>query len=209
MVIIKKVLTKSGLGARLKLRGYFMNIHKLIEVVNYMLKKYEYRLNYTKLLKMLYLADRQSYYDIGSPITGDTYAALKAGPILSNTYNLIRNKGNQNDQNLWNSRFLKDAYDLVALTDKIPCNTLSDYEKEVLDGIDSKFHNYTFTDLIEYTHANCPEWKAPKDSALPISIESILQALGKSPDEIAFIIEEEQSFAQEEAALAQLSELNA
>lgn len=186
-----------------------MNIHKLIEVVNYMLKKYEYRLNYTKLLKMLYLADRQSYDDTGSSITGDTYAALKAGPILSNTYNLIRNKGKQNDQSLWNSRFLKDGYDLVALTDKIPCNTLSDYEKEVLDGIDSKFHNYTFTDLIEYTHTNCPEWTDPKDSALPISIESILQALGKSPDEIAFLIEEELSFAQEEAALAQLSELNA
>jgi len=37
-----------------------MNMRKVIQVVGHLLQKYSGRLNYTKLIKLLYLADRKA-----------------------------------------------------------------------------------------------------------------------------------------------------
>ena len=48
-----------------------MNIDKLIQIANYILKKYDFSLNYTKLIKELYLADRECIKRTGWSMTGD------------------------------------------------------------------------------------------------------------------------------------------
>ena len=49
-----------------------MNLEKLIQVTGYILKKYkETTLNYTKLIKLMYLADRESIREMNVSITGD------------------------------------------------------------------------------------------------------------------------------------------
>ena len=65
-----------------------MQIDKLIQTVSYLLKKYDYSLNYTKLIKELYLADRESIRRSGWSITGDSYRNLPYGPVLVNLYDL-------------------------------------------------------------------------------------------------------------------------
>jgi hypothetical protein len=37
-----------------------MNLTKIIQIVHHLLAKNGYRLNYTKLIKLLYLADREA-----------------------------------------------------------------------------------------------------------------------------------------------------
>ena len=65
-------------------RGYSLfNLEKLIQACNYLLKKNNYSLNYTKLIKLLYLADKESLKGAIQTISGDTYVSMDNGPVLS------------------------------------------------------------------------------------------------------------------------------
>ena len=93
------------------------NIDKLIQACNYLVKKNNNSLNYTKLIKLLYIADKESLKRSLQTITGDTYVSMDNGPVLSKLYDLIKGQYHKElYQNLWNSRFIKDGYNLVAVT---------------------------------------------------------------------------------------------
>jgi uncharacterized phage-associated protein len=49
-------------------------------------------MSYIKLMKLLYLADREALIRWGRPITTDRYVSMDNGPVLSRIYNLIRNE---------------------------------------------------------------------------------------------------------------------
>jgi len=182
------------------------NIEKLIQACNYLIKKNNSPLNYTKLIKMLYLADKESLHGSLQTITGDTYVSMDNGPVLSKLYDLI--KGRHRDekaQNLWNSRFILNDYDLVATTDQIPQNELSAFEMQILDQIHDRFKDYNVWKMIDYVHNNCPEWKNPEGSALTIQPKEILESIGKSIEEIDWILSETQAFEEEERAFLALA----
>src|ERR1035437_9322409 len=50
-------------------------------------------MHYIKLLKLLYIADRQAFSEWGIPITNDNYVSMDNGPVLSQKYNLIKDGG--------------------------------------------------------------------------------------------------------------------
>lgn len=52
-----------------------------------------HRMKYIRLLKLLYVADRESIRQSGFPITGDNVYAMRNGPVLSTTYNLLKGEG--------------------------------------------------------------------------------------------------------------------
>lgn len=47
------------------------------------------RLSILKLMKLLYLADRESLARFGSPLSYDRFASLPHGPVLSQTLDYI------------------------------------------------------------------------------------------------------------------------
>jgi uncharacterized phage-associated protein len=185
-----------------------MNIEKLIQSCNYLIKKNNFSMNYTKLIKLLYLADKESLRDSGQTITGDAYVSMDNGPVLSHLYDLIRGLLETKDaqaQALWNSRFMRDKYDLVAVSDRIPDSELSRFEKRILDGVYDKFKEYDFGAMIDYVHNNCPEWANPNGSSIAIDTRDILKSVGKTDEEIEWILEEIKSFEHEDAIFSQLS----
>ena len=181
------------------------NIEKLIQTCNYLIKKSNPKINYTKLIKLLYLADRESLELTAQSITGDTYVCMDSGPVLSGLYDLIKGKYNETDQCLWNSRFIKDGYDLVVTTENIPQGELSLFETQVLDRIYEKFKNYTVPGIIEYIHNNCHEWEHPSGSSTPLTSKRILKNIGKTKEEIDWIIAETEAFEDEERAFLSLA----
>ena len=184
------------------------NIEKLIQVCNYLVKKNNFSLNYTKLIKLLYLADKESLRQSLQTITGDAYASMNSGPVLSKLYDLIKGSYRKEpDQYLWNSRFTKNEYDLVAVTDRIPQSELSVFEMQILDQIYEKFKDTDVGGMIQYCHNHCPEWKFPDGSSIPIKPEEILQSIGKSPEEIDWILAETQAFENEERTFISLANL--
>lgn len=187
-----------------------MNIEKLIQAAAYLLKRYDYRLNYTKLMKLLYLADKAALMGSNLTITGDEYVCMKNGPVLSGLYNLIKGRYNNiSAQCLWNSKFSTDGNDIVAVVDRIPEGKLSKFEKDTLNSINEQFYSMPYGKMIDYVHdkANCPEWKEPANqSSTKLSMKDILSSIGRTSEEIDWILTENKTFETEDRVFNSLAE---
>ena len=142
-------------------------------------------MNYLKLMKLLYLADRASMKRNGHPISGDRYVSMDHGPVLSQTFNLIKGAVQFSEWG-WN-HWIADRADYdVSLRRKASrdaLDELSDADLDVLHDVFEKFGKVDQWDLVKYTHRYCREWEDPNGSSVPISYEDIFKALGRSPAE--------------------------
>jgi uncharacterized phage-associated protein len=186
------------------------DIEKLDKTTGYLLLKYKNRrLNYTKLIKELYLADKAFLAEANQTITGDSYVCMKNGPVLSQLYDFVKGRAPKDIQSYWNSRFSIDGFELIANFDQFPAGKLSRAEKAVIDNIDGKFHQAGYGDMIDYVHQHnvCPEWSDPEGSSTPIKLEDMLRSVGKTPEEIALILAENETFEEEEKVFKSLAEV--
>lgn len=146
-----------------------------------LLKEAGGRMKYLRLIKLLYLADRESWLEFNRPITGDSYVAMKRGPVLSQTFDLIRREPGAGP---WAQTIETDTDNReVRLKGEPDLGPLSDAEIEILKAAYRLHAEMDRWKLCDLTHA-LPEWKDPGRSSNPISPEDILAALGKSDEEI-------------------------
>lgn len=172
---------------------YRFDIKKAIQVINYLLKKNGGTMNYTKLLKLLYIADKRILERSCFSITTDSYASIKNGPVTSTIYDLI--KGNRHvARDIWDTLFVKDGYALKLLSENnLPENLLSRAEIETLDSVFEEFKGMTYNELIEYTHRKdlFPEvrWEDAEkhNTSYPLPVEDILASIGYKKEEISII----------------------
>src|SRR5688500_4690350 len=68
------------------------NVMKVVQASAVLLKKHGGRMSRLRLVKLLYIADRESLSQTLRPITGDHPAAMEHGPVPSQTYDLIKRK---------------------------------------------------------------------------------------------------------------------
>lgn len=142
-------------------------------------------LNYMVLIKLLYLADRQSLIETGMPITGDKMVAMPHGPVLSRTYDEI-NMGESIIPQLSSAwyKYVTEPQDYIVKNKQAAeDDQLSAYELQLLASVYNKFGGMNKWALRDYTH-ELPEWTDPNGSSHPIEPETILRACGKSDEEI-------------------------
>ncbi len=146
------------------------------------------RMPILKLMKLLYLADRESIKRYGLPISGDKYASWKHGPILSSTYSLMTGDSDsaQFGWDYWISDRENHEVALVRDSSREFLSDLSDADVDVLEAVWSSFGHMTRWEIRDYTHDKrfVPEWEDPNGSVKPLHLKSIMQALGKTPQEI-------------------------
>lgn len=156
------------------------------------------QVNHMKLMKLLYLVDREALIQWGRPITFDWYYSLPHGPVLSFTLDRINSQPNPNHPTYWNSYISERQGDgnQIKLLKEVPNDQLSPAEEELLDRVYTQFGGMNQWDLEEYTH-KLPEWRDPLGSSLPIDIGDILRFGGYSEDEIKEVKDalEAESFA--------------
>jgi uncharacterized phage-associated protein len=155
----------------------------------FLLKSESRMMPYIKLLKMLYLSERMSFARWGSSMSGDNFVSMPHGPVMSQTYDLIR--GHVSQQSVWQCFIQDEANYEVSLNDKITeddIDELSRAEMAILDAVFDEFGEMGGFDLVDYTHDNCAEWVDPNGSSFPISPESILRAVGKSESQIEKLV---------------------
>lgn len=143
------------------------------------------RMSYLKLMKLLYLADRESMRRHGEPISGDRYVSMDQGPVLSQTLDLI-NGAVEFEQNGWGHWIADKADYEVSLRRKVSrdmLDELSEAELETLEAIYAKFGKWNKWKLRDYTHRYCTEWKDPQGSSIPIENIDIFRALGRTSAE--------------------------
>ncbi len=140
-------------------------------------------MNYMKLLKLLYLADRTALLERGLPITTDRPVSMRYGPVLSNTYSLIRDQAMPGGESEF-ARYIQQSGNYeVALANDPGTDELSRYECSLLERIWEEHGEKTQWELVELTH-QLPEWTDPAESAIEITAEDILQAGGLGQEEI-------------------------
>jgi uncharacterized phage-associated protein len=137
-----------------------------------------------KLIKLMYLADRQHYSSYGCPISDDCVVAMKHGPVLSQTLNLIN--GSYRDAIYWDGLISARENNKVALRRPLTERDSGDLSRsglEAMGAVYDQFGRWNRWKLVDYTHT-LPEWIDPGDSAVPIHPKDILAAVGKGPEEI-------------------------
>ena len=157
---------------------------KALQAVGLFLRLNDGHLNQLKLLKLLYLADRESLATEGDSITGDQVLAMPKGPVLSTVYNLI--KGTDSQSYRWH-RYIKKGEDhFIFIVEDPGTDDLCRFEKEIIGRIDQQYKEAHALDLVNLTHT-FPEWKQYKQrlntrglkKSYRISNEEILAGMNK------------------------------
>ena len=141
-------------------------------------------INLMKALKLLYLIDREALAQGDTPITGDSAIAMKLGPVLSTTYDLMKTPSNwpepTEDETLWLRHFRTDSYDLTLL-EPTRDDRLSAFDRKVIQTVAQTYGHLDHWALSDRTH-EFPEWRKNErgNAAVPIPLRDILEALGKT-----------------------------
>jgi uncharacterized phage-associated protein len=159
------------------------------------------KMSYMKLIKLLYLADREALLRWGRPITTDRYVSMDHGPVVSNIYEIVRAEPQPGRGSYWR-RFVSAPdgnYD-VSLLASPDASELSQAEESLLREVFASHGGETRWQLVDFCHT-LPEWQDPEGSAFPIEYRDILQAAGKTKSEIAAVEQEIDGLALADALL--------
>ena len=157
-------------------------------------------MSYLKLIKLLYLIDREALLRWGRPVTTDSFVAMDNGPVVSRIYELIRDEPDPvGEAGVYWRKYISEArnYEVVLLGDPGRAE-LSQGEEKLICEIFKRFGAMSRWELRDYSHA-LPERTDPNGSAIPISIRDILQAGEKTEAEISETEAEIESLAMAEA----------
>jgi len=158
-------------------------------------------MSYLKLIKLLYLADREALIRWGRPVTTDCYLSMDSGPVLSRIYDLIRNEPSPNSVKIW-GKFISEPEDYeVRLVGDPGSAELSPAEEQLIDEVFRQHGQDSRWAIVDYTYG-LPEWTCPDGGARPIEYRDILSAAHKTETEISAIEEELESIALVERILA-------
>ena len=156
---------------------------KAIQAAAYLLRRESsHQMNYMRLLKILYIADRESIRLTGRPITGDRVAAMKQGPVLSEILDLIQGVHLRYPE--WAEFIQRDEYN-VRLVREPGLANLSRFEIETLERVAEEHRSHDEWGMVEFTH-EFPEWQKndPGDSMRMnwIPFGDVLEAVERSAD---------------------------
>ena len=184
------------------LAGMQFNEAKAAQAAARLLRLRGGRMSYLKLIKFLYLADREALARWGRPITTDCYVSMKHGPVLSRVLNLItEGEDPSSGETIWTKYISEPDHFDVFLKNDSPGDLLSEAEDELLDETFGKFGHMNRWKLVDFVHT-LPEWKDPDGSAFPITYRDILKAQNKTPERIRAIESELQSLSEMDYYLA-------
>jgi len=164
---------------------YGFNVKKSAQAASILLKLNGGDMGKYVFIKMLYLSDRESFKRWGAPITGDDAVSMEHGPVLSNIYNLTKG-----DCPLYQSEWEPFISPADVETNRVSNvgnpgeDELSPAEIKILRGIHAEFKNFTWKQMKDFCHEFEEYDGTVGKSSRPIATEKILQAIGKTPEEI-------------------------
>lgn len=144
------------------------------------------RMNYVKLIKLLYVADREGLRDAGEPITGDEPVAMDNGPALSIVFDMVKSDSEripterQEWRNIWQTFFVTDGADAVLCNDPGD-DALCEGEEVALDHIWERYKDQTWKQMVDGELHFYQEWirrQPQKGSSNAIYLRDILEAVG-------------------------------
>lgn len=157
---------------------------KVAQMAAYFLCRRGGTMSYMKLMKLLYLADREAINRFNRPISDDSMVSMTHGPVLSRTLNLMKEQIASADWSQWVSG--PDCYEVKlqqSVTDWDELDELSSADLVVLASIWDQFGHMNRYQLRDYTHEHLPEWKNPGRSSQAIDTSVLLESLGRTKEQ--------------------------
>jgi uncharacterized phage-associated protein len=165
----------SSIRTAMNLRFHF---ERALQASAYLLRLDGKRMAYLRLLKLLYIADREWLAETGESITGDRASAMKNGPVLSNVYDLIR--GNGSKAGVWDDYIHTEGYAIELVADP-GRGELSKGIVNKLSEVTERYRQIDDWELSERMH-EFQEWTShysPEGGSGPIPWQDMLKAQGK------------------------------
>jgi uncharacterized phage-associated protein len=160
-----------------RLKGYRPS--KAAQMAAYFAEKEGGKIEKLKLIKLIYLAERESMKRRARPMIYDQMYSLPHGPICSNALNGINGTA---DKTAW-SRWVhlqsdnKTVRSLKAAERK-SLKELSESDIEILQSIWARFGHMTSGQIRKWTHDNCPEYIELESGRIPIEYRDVFEAVG-------------------------------
>lgn len=163
------------------------DINKSIQVILYVANRLE-RKDFHKIFKIIYFADRNHISEYGRSITGDTYVAMKAGPVPTRIYDIfkvLRGDSLFSDKaSMFNNFF--DVENDYFIKPKQQANTdyLSESDIEILDASIKEYGSLSIGELCTKSHDYA--W-SNTDRDKIIDISDIMLENGETTEYIHFV----------------------
>lgn len=156
---------------------YQFNAEGALQASAYLLSRLGGTSDKIKLMKLLYLADRDHFLAHGRPITGDVQYALPHGPVPSCTLNLL--SGQDAEQNDFVFRHIESTNRTFNLVCDPGATCLGETDRAVLDAVLAKYGKLHTGAIRNLTH-KLPEYVEceVEGSSAPIPYEVILKHHG-------------------------------
>jgi len=153
---------------------YKFNIEKALEVLLYIGARCP---NTYNALKVLYFADKEHLAEYGRLICGESYIAMKQGPVPSGVYDMIkyvRGDGFILTEIPLGESFTIDGYNIIPLR-KANIDLLSESDIECLDKAIKKYGTLPFSELKRLSHNDAAYIDADENDV--ISLDAIVRSL--------------------------------
>jgi hypothetical protein len=160
---------------------FVFDIDKAVAAAGFVTKRNSGQISAFFLLKVMYGAEREALLKWHRPITGDSFASMKKGPVLSRTYDLIKGSvlSSNSDMAKWSKYFSpRDGNDikLIAAPD------LDVLSKRETDALEKSFRFIAALVrrkglIADALHEIWPEWKDPAaygKGSIPLSLKEVL-----------------------------------
>ncbi|PCJ76811.1 MAG: hypothetical protein COA53_00910 [Rhodobacteraceae bacterium] len=159
------------------------NPEKAAQTIAYFAMREGGSINVLKVIKLVYLADRESLRLRGHPIQNEPRFSLPHGPVNSTTLDHL-NGAYRDNQPVWQKILEARAGNTVGLANNdltaAQLDLLSTREHSILNDVWGKLGHMDRFDLADWTHVpeNVVEWQEPNGSRLTISLERMMAAVG-------------------------------
>jgi uncharacterized phage-associated protein len=158
------------------------NPRKAAQVVAYLALKAGGRIDVLKVVKLVYLADRDSLKTWGAPILDEQHVSMPHGPVNSSTYSHLNGEHDLTSCG-WSDYLEDQANHIVGVVEGVKADSLdelSEADIQSLEAVWSQFQHMTKWQIRDWTHDrnNVPEWEDPKGSSRPIPLERIMTMVG-------------------------------
>lgn len=138
---------------------------KTTQALNFFAEKAGGKVNKLKALKLIFFADRNHFREHGRPILGDSYVAMKYGPVASGAKNIAEHSPFANASHIkYANRFIKPEDEFfIRSVKEVDQDELSESDIDSLSWSWKVFGKMKKYDLAELTH-EYPEWSRHKQS---------------------------------------------
>ncbi len=155
---------------------------KAAQAAAWLLRRQGGPMSYIKLVKLLYLADRQALIETGVPITRDRFISTVHGPALGRILDLIT-WGRGDEPSPWHEHVSLPSNYCVMAIGSCDLPHLPEYARELLGNVQDEFGALDWLELVEETKG-LPEWVEPDGCTTDIDARVILRDGGYSAEQI-------------------------